>query len=191
MAKEKKKESAEIKLQRVYNIPLRKLTEQVPRYRRAKRAMRAIRDFMARHMKVEQDKIKIGKYLNLKIWERSMKNIPHHVKVDAVKFADGSLKLELVGAPATEKKQEAKRPAKEKHAKTDAEEKVDEAIEKKEEEIKEHLDKAKEVEKEEMNLTKNEPHHKKEKSSTKVNTEKKTEKTVERKIFAEVKRQRP
>lgn len=191
MAKDKKKGEAEIKLQRVYNIPLRKITEGTPRYRKAKRAIHGIREFLARHMKAEEKDIKLGEYLNMKVWERSIRNIPHHVKVDVTKDSEGKVKAELVGAPVKEKRPESKKKAEKPKEK---ESKAEEAVEKKADETKTKLDKAKKVEKEEIDLlkrTEKEHHTKKEKSVTDTNTEKIKEKTVERKIFAEAKRQRP
>ena len=177
--KEKKKGEAEIKLQRVYNVPLRKLTEKTPRYRKAKRAITVIKEFLARHMKAKAEDVKVGQHLNMKIWERSMKNIPHHVKVDVTKDADGKVFAELVGAPAKEKKKTAEKTekaGKESLAKTDAEKKADEKLEKIEEEHVEKATKAKKIEKEELNLMKHQQHQKKEKITHSVNPEKRTEK---------------
>ena len=52
-------------LERVYTIPLRKEYQKAPHYKRAKRAISAIYDFVQRHVKTND--IKIGKFLNLKI----------------------------------------------------------------------------------------------------------------------------
>lgn len=192
--KDKKKGDAEIKLQRVYNIPLRKGTAKTPLYRKAKRAIKVMKEFLARHMKADIKDIKIGKYLNLKIWERGMSNIPHHVKVNATKDSDGLVMAELVGAPV-EKKPEAKagkkseeKPKKEKKEGKDAE--AESAIEEMEEELEEKQEKAKEIQKEELKTIKKEPVDEKMISSS-ANTDKPKEHTVTRKVFAEAKRQRP
>ena len=54
----KKKEEPKIVLERVYNVPLRKEFLKAPRYKRAKKAVTALKQFLVRHMK--SDKIKIG-----------------------------------------------------------------------------------------------------------------------------------
>ena len=67
--------------QKEYNIPLRKEFQKVPKYKRAKKAITAIKQFLTRHLKKED--VKIGPELNEEIWERGIKNPPHHVKVNA------------------------------------------------------------------------------------------------------------
>ncbi len=94
------------KLERVYNIPLRKEYLNVPPHRRAKRCIVAIRKFLGRHMHSED--VLIGRYLNEYIWHHGMKFPPHHVKVEAVREDDGRVMAELVGAPKAEAKVEAK-----------------------------------------------------------------------------------
>ncbi len=91
-------------LERTYNIPLRKEFMKAPRYKRANKAMKALREFLAKHMK--SDHIIIGRYLNQKMWERSIKNPPHHVKVTAIKDEKGTVMAELVGAPKPQPKDE-------------------------------------------------------------------------------------
>ena len=82
-------------LERQYNIPLRKGFMKTPRYKRAKKAIATLKLFLNRHMK--SDKVLIGKNLNQKIWERGIKNPPHHVKITAVKDNEGVVKAELEG----------------------------------------------------------------------------------------------
>jgi len=88
---------AEQELERIYNVPLRKEAMKAPKYIRAVKAAKALREFLAKHMKSEN--VKIGKYLNHAILENGRKNIPHHVLVKAVKDKNGFVKAELVGAP--------------------------------------------------------------------------------------------
>ncbi|MFT4304743.1 MAG: 50S ribosomal protein L31e, partial [Candidatus Woesearchaeota archaeon] len=64
-----------------YNIPLRKEFQKVPKYKRAKKAITGIKNFLKKHMKKED--IKIGPKLNEEVWEKGIKNPPHHVKVTA------------------------------------------------------------------------------------------------------------
>jgi large subunit ribosomal protein L31e len=69
-------------VERVYIIPLRK-AKRKPRSRRANAAIKVIKEFLQRHMKVEN--VKIDNKLNEFIWERGMHKIPSRVKVKAIK----------------------------------------------------------------------------------------------------------
>ena len=91
-------------LERTYNVPLRKEFLKVPKYKRSKKAIKALKQFLSKHMK--SDNVKIGKYLNDEIWKHGIKNPPHHVKVDVVKDKDDLVTAELVGAPVVEKEEE-------------------------------------------------------------------------------------
>lgn len=82
-------------LERTYTIPLRKGWLAAPMYRRAKRAMHEVQNFVKKHMKAER--VLVGTKLNLKIWEHGMRNPPHHVKVTAVKNDEGVCRVELFG----------------------------------------------------------------------------------------------
>ena len=82
-------------LERAYNVPLRKEWLKVQRYKRTQRAVKALKQFMVRHMKSED--VKIGPYLNEHMWKHGIKNPPHHVKVNAHKFEDGRVHVELEG----------------------------------------------------------------------------------------------
>ena len=94
-------------LERTYNVPLRKEFLKVPKYKRAKKAVKALKEFLVKHMK--SDDVKIGKYLNDEIWKHGIKNPPHHVKLNAVKDKDGLVTAELVGAPVEEKEEDEKK----------------------------------------------------------------------------------
>ena len=79
----KKEKIAKPVLERVYNVPLRKEFQKAPRWRRTKKAVKALRQFISKHMK--SDKVVISRYVNLHLWKNGIKNPPHHVKVNAVK----------------------------------------------------------------------------------------------------------
>lgn len=103
--------------ERTYTIPLRKGVMKSREYRRAKKAVSVIKDFIIRHSKSSD--VKIGKHLNLKLWEHGIKNVPCRVKVDAVKDDKGTVTVELFGAPKEVKKEkEAKKGKKEAAAAT-------------------------------------------------------------------------
>ena len=80
--------------ERIITIPLR-ATKMATRTRRAKRAIKEIRDNIARHMKVDAEKVWIDTGLNEKIWERGIQNPPSRVTVKAVKFEDGLVEVSL------------------------------------------------------------------------------------------------
>jgi large subunit ribosomal protein L31e len=69
-------------LERIYIIPLRK-AKRKPRSRRANAAVRLIKDYLQRHMKVED--VKIDNKLNEFIWERGIHKIPSRVKIKVSK----------------------------------------------------------------------------------------------------------
>ncbi|MEM4235721.1 MAG: 50S ribosomal protein L31e, partial [Candidatus Anstonellaceae archaeon] len=56
----------------------------VPRQKRAKRAIKILREQLARHLKVEKEKIKISNSLNSAIFSRSMKKPPKKIKVKSI-----------------------------------------------------------------------------------------------------------
>jgi large subunit ribosomal protein L31e len=110
-------------LERIYTINLRREFIKAPRYKKASKAIRAIKEFLKRHMK--SDNIVIGKYLNQEIWKNGPKNPPHKVHIKVVKEED-KVKAELVGAPEEPKeKKETKKPKKQE---TKKEEKLEEKV---------------------------------------------------------------
>ena len=99
-------------LKRTYNIPLRKEFMKVPRHKRSKKAVKALKQFVQRHMKIDSmDNIKVGKFLNEHIWKHGIKNPPHHVKVDIIKdIKNNKAIVELFGKEIkfADKKEEVK-----------------------------------------------------------------------------------
>lgn len=78
----------------IYTIPLRDV-KKAPRWKRSKRAMNDVRDYLAKHMKAEPDQIKLDQSINEKIWERGAEKPPSKVRVRAMKFEDGVVEAEL------------------------------------------------------------------------------------------------
>ncbi len=115
--------------ERIYTIPLRQAFR-VPRSRRAKKAVKIVREFLKRHMKVEE--VVIGESINNYIWNKGLKKPPRRVRVHAL-IHDGKVYTELLGVDIKlpEKKEEKK---KEEVSKKAEEEKVEEP--RKEEEMK-------------------------------------------------------
>jgi len=96
-------------LERTYTIPLRREFQKVPRYKRTKKAVTAVKEFLIKHMKAKE--VKIGVFLNKELWKNGIKNPPHHVKVTAERDDEGIVRAELVTTP---KKKVGKRKIKEK-----------------------------------------------------------------------------
>jgi len=105
MADEKQKankEESKKVLEREYIVPLREGWLKVPRYKRAKKAVKTLKEFMVKHMKVyDRDlrKIKVDIYLNNEIRFRGMKYPPAKIKVKAVKYEDGTVSVKLSELP--------------------------------------------------------------------------------------------
>jgi len=98
MAKETKTEE---KLEREYTIPLRHRWSIVPTYKRANKAVKSVKEFLVRHMKIRDrdlNKVKIDKYLNETLWFRGIKHPPSKIKVRAIKEGD-IVRVEAVTMP--------------------------------------------------------------------------------------------
>ena len=78
--------------EQIYVIPLRDV-QHTPRWERGKRAMKAVRDFLAQHMKSEA--IKIDPSINEAVWARGSHKPPSRIRVRAMKFEDGQVEAEL------------------------------------------------------------------------------------------------
>ncbi|MFN7105519.1 MAG: 50S ribosomal protein L31e [Pyrobaculum sp.] len=78
---------------REYVINLRRAYE-VSRSKRAKYAVRLVRRFVARHLKVGLRQVKIGQRLNLALWSRGIERPPRRVKVTVEKYQDGTVLVE-------------------------------------------------------------------------------------------------
>jgi large subunit ribosomal protein L31e len=151
MADKKDKKSDNI--EREYVIPLRPKFQHVARYKKTPKAVKTIKEFLVKHMKVydrDLNKIKLDKYVNELLWIDGIKNPPHKIKVKAVKEGD-IVRVEAIDLPGkldfkkkreeklaetskdiAKKKKEAKKTL-ENAAKKETENKEDSAEEKKEE----------------------------------------------------------
>lgn len=109
-------------LEREYTINVRSQVNVVPRYRRTEKAIKTIKEFIAKHMKVpERDlrKVRLDRYLNEYMWGRGIQNPPMHVKVKAKREKD-IVRVELAEMPKGlefKKKREEKRHKSEKPTK--------------------------------------------------------------------------
>jgi len=99
--KKDKKSDVKVELEREYVVPLKRGVLKAPQYRRAKKAIRVLKEFMVRHMKVRDrdlGKVKIDINLNNEIWFRGIKKPANKIKVKARKI-DGIVYVELAEIP--------------------------------------------------------------------------------------------
>jgi ribosomal protein L31E len=78
----------EQKIEREFIVPLRRAWLRAPNYKRTYKAIKAIKQFVAKHMKVpERDvsKVKLDVYFNNDLWFRGRKHPPSKVKIKARK----------------------------------------------------------------------------------------------------------
>ena len=79
----------EIEEERFYTIPLAKEYMKAPKWKRSKKAVKALREFLSKHMKEDKDYVFISQDLNELIWENGIKNPPRKVRVRVTKSVDG------------------------------------------------------------------------------------------------------
>ncbi|HRZ85165.1 MAG TPA: 50S ribosomal protein L31e [Candidatus Paceibacterota bacterium] len=145
----------EIIVEREYIINIREDLMKVPRYRRTPKAVKLIKEFIARHMRVvdrDLDKVKFSKWLNLELWHRGIQNPPTKIKVKAKKDGDIVL-VDLVELPENMKyaklreekqKKESEKKKEKKKEEKEAKETKAEKDDKKEKEEKKEIEKEKE-----------------------------------------------
>ena len=97
-------------LERTYNIPLRKEFRKVANWKQTKKAVKATKEFLVKHMK--SNDVRLGKHLNEKLWQHGIKNPPHHVKVTTIRDEKGVVRAELFGHKIEGEKVEKKKKSK-------------------------------------------------------------------------------
>lgn len=80
------------RITRVHIVPLKRAYE-VPPYRRAKVAIRIIREFAKKHMKATE--VKIREEVNELIWERGIRKPPRKIKLEMSRDEDGVVEVSL------------------------------------------------------------------------------------------------
>ena len=103
-ARVEKPEEEEIVEERIYTIPLGKAWIMPPR-KRTPRAMRMIRAFITKHMKLEAKKegeeeeeprqLVITNEVNEKVWERGVEKPPRKIRIRAAKDKEGNVTVYL------------------------------------------------------------------------------------------------
>jgi large subunit ribosomal protein L31e len=102
---EKKKPEEEIVEERIYTIPLSRAWI-APRKKRAPRAVRIVKSFIQKHMKIEaklataEEEEEVGRLVvsdevNRKLWSRGIEKPPRNIRVRAVKDKEGVVTLYL------------------------------------------------------------------------------------------------
>jgi len=79
-------EGARVVEERVMVVPLARARYKA-RWRRAKKAVKLLREFVARHMKAKE--VKVSCEVNEEIWSRGAQKPPRRVTVKAVKDEEG------------------------------------------------------------------------------------------------------
>jgi len=102
--REKAPEEEEIVEERIYTIPLRRAWI-APRKKRAPRAVRMVKSFVQKHMKIEtgakgeeeeeEERLVLSSEVNEKLWSRGIEKPPRNIRVRAVKDKEGVVTLYL------------------------------------------------------------------------------------------------
>jgi large subunit ribosomal protein L31e len=108
------KESSK-EIERIYVVPLRRA-----KFGRsslaAPRAIKQVRGFLNKHMKVEKDDIWIDDSINRELWAKGKYKIPNKIRVRAVKFEDGVVEVTLPELGLKKSRREILKEEKEKKA---------------------------------------------------------------------------
>jgi large subunit ribosomal protein L31e len=89
-------------LERVFTVPLT-VTKQVPRTKRAPRAIKEIKEYVRQHMtdktmsKEDAPKkdVWVDYRLNEYLWSKGIENPPSKVRIKAIRFEDGLIEVSL------------------------------------------------------------------------------------------------
>lgn len=102
--REKAPKEEEIVEERIYTIPLRRAWIS-PRKKRTPRAVRLVKSFIQRHMKIqtgaktgeeeEEERLVISNEVNERLWNRGIEKPPRNIRVRAVKDKEGTVTLYL------------------------------------------------------------------------------------------------
>ena len=134
--------------ERIYTINLKREFLKGARWKKSQKASYAVRSFLKKHMKTDEDKIKIGSSITEKIWEHGNQKPPTKIRIKVIQTDEGIVKAEMFGAIFPEELTQEKK--KEKKEKTKEESKEEKSTEKSEEEKKQEIkEKSKEEKKEE------------------------------------------
>ena len=80
-------------IERIYVIPLKKIGYKSSKA--APTAVKRVKNYITRHMKVEEKNVWIDDSLNTALWSKGKYNMPSKIRVKAVKFDDGVVEAYL------------------------------------------------------------------------------------------------
>ncbi len=84
---------ADEKTEQIYTIPLD--TEGYPHWKKGNLAVKKIREYLSRHMKVDEEKVKINDRSKA-VWDRGIRKPPRKIRVKATKTEEG-VEADVVG----------------------------------------------------------------------------------------------
>jgi len=165
----------QVPVEREYVVPLRKEWTKVVRHKRTQKAMKGLKEFIARHMRIpDRDikKVKVDKWVNNEMWRRGIKNPLNKIKVKVKKDGENVIvtlaeipeKIKYKVARDEKMKKESEKK-KDKNSAKKSEEKVEEKP-KTEEEKKTEIEKEESVKEEKAKQA--EVQHKEQKHIAKV-----------------------
>jgi len=123
MAEETK--TASKKLERIYTVPFGRVYSYL-HTRRTRRAMKMLREFLARHFKVKDDAVRISAGVNDAMWRDGMQKPPRKLKLRGV-LENGKLTAWMMGEEEAVKKAADEKKAAIEKAKKEAEKKKEAA----------------------------------------------------------------
>ncbi|MCD6279392.1 50S ribosomal protein L31e [Candidatus Micrarchaeota archaeon] len=82
-----KESEVKASMERIYNVPIGKVYS-LPRTKRAMKAGKFLRAFIARHYKTDNENVKLSNMVNAYVWRHGMKKPPRRIKVKAKKVDD-------------------------------------------------------------------------------------------------------
>ncbi len=106
---------AEKEIERIYVVPLRQ-PKIGPASKAAPRAVKQVRTFMTKHMKVAKQDVWIDDSLNKALWSHGKYKIPSKIRVRAIKFEDGVVEVTLPELGLKKSRREILKEEKEKKA---------------------------------------------------------------------------
>jgi large subunit ribosomal protein L31e len=84
----------DIEKEELFTIPFRDV-KHAPRHKRTVRAIRILKHYIQRHMKVDPLDVRIDPELNETIWKQGIEKPPRKIRVRAVKDVEGVVEVYL------------------------------------------------------------------------------------------------
>lgn len=73
--------------ERIVTVPLRDVQKE-PKHKRSGKAMKIIRQHLAKNFAVDEDEVRLDPSINEAVWERGNKNPPSKLRVRAARFTE-------------------------------------------------------------------------------------------------------